>query len=52
MLAGPGCSSLGAGAMLELGPFGVNSNGKTLYPRRHSWNRGQWVSAMEDDISL
>ncbi|XP_052194316.1 serine carboxypeptidase II-2-like [Diospyros lotus] len=36
---GPGCSSLGAGAMLELGPFGVNSNGKTLYPRRHSWNK-------------
>ncbi|KAF2309879.1 hypothetical protein GH714_005469 [Hevea brasiliensis] len=28
---GPGCSSLGFGAMEELGPFRVNSDGKTLY---------------------
>ncbi|KVH93255.1 Peptidase S10, serine carboxypeptidase [Cynara cardunculus var. scolymus] len=37
--AGPGCSSLGVGAMLEIGPFGVNPDGKTLYSRRFSWNK-------------
>ncbi|XP_027112450.1 putative serine carboxypeptidase-like 23 [Coffea eugenioides] len=36
---GPGCSSLGYGAMMELGPFGVNPDGTTLYLRRHAWNR-------------
>ncbi|XP_073110260.1 serine carboxypeptidase 1 isoform X2 [Elaeis guineensis] len=35
---GPGCSSLGAGAMVELGPFGVNSDGRTLYANIHAWN--------------
>ncbi|CAN6306433.1 unnamed protein product [Urochloa humidicola] len=36
---GPGCSSFGSGAMLELGPFSVCSDNKTLYRKRHSWNR-------------
>ncbi|VFQ72127.1 unnamed protein product [Cuscuta campestris] len=36
---GPGLSSLGAGAFLEIGPFGVNPDGKTLYPRKFSWNK-------------
>lgn len=36
---GPGCSSLGYGAMMELGPFGVNPDGRTLYSRKFSWNR-------------
>ncbi|CAA2978318.1 Serine carboxypeptidase II-3 [Olea europaea subsp. europaea] len=35
---GPGCSSLGMGAMTELGPFGVNPDGKTLYKRKFAWN--------------
>ncbi|PPS16740.1 hypothetical protein GOBAR_AA03838 [Gossypium barbadense] len=35
---GPGCSSLAYGAMEELGPFRVHSNGKTLYRNRYSWN--------------
>lgn len=39
-LAGPGCSSLGFGAMQELGPFGVKPDGKTLYSRTFSWNKG------------
>ncbi|XP_075094133.1 serine carboxypeptidase II-1 isoform X2 [Nicotiana tabacum] len=38
---GPGCSSLGFGAMLELGPFGVNPDGKTLYSRRFAWNKAE-----------
>uniref|UniRef100_A0A5B7C9Z1 Putative serine carboxypeptidase-like 23 n=1 Tax=Davidia involucrata TaxID=16924 RepID=A0A5B7C9Z1_DAVIN len=36
---GPGCSSLGVGAMVEIGPFGVRPDGKTLYLRRHAWNK-------------
>ncbi|KAE8816527.1 Serine carboxypeptidase II-3 [Hordeum vulgare] len=34
----PGCSSFGAGAMLELGPFSVHSDNKTLYKKKHAWN--------------
>ncbi|PWA86959.1 serine carboxypeptidase-like 40 [Artemisia annua] len=37
-LPGPGCSSLAYGAMQELGPFQVNSDGKTLYRNEFSWN--------------
>ncbi|CAA0816583.1 Serine carboxypeptidase-like 40 [Striga hermonthica] len=36
---GPGCSSLGYGAMEELGPFRVCSDGKTLYENEYAWNR-------------
>lgn len=36
---GPGCSSLGVGAMVEIGPFGVKSDGKSLYARQFSWNK-------------
>ncbi|RWR79347.1 Peptidase S10 [Cinnamomum micranthum f. kanehirae] len=35
---GPGCSSFGDGAMMELGPFRVRSDGKTLYQNPHAWN--------------
>jgi serine carboxypeptidase-like clade 2 len=35
---GPGCSSLGYGAMTELGPFGVNPDGKTLFRNKQAWN--------------
>ncbi|KAL0387913.1 UNVERIFIED_CONTAM: Serine carboxypeptidase-like 40 [Sesamum radiatum] len=35
---GPGCSSLAYGAMQELGPFRVHSDGKTLYKNRFAWN--------------
>ncbi|KAH7857734.1 hypothetical protein Vadar_015980 [Vaccinium darrowii] len=38
-LPGPGCSSLGVGAMVEIGPFGVNPDGKTLYTREHAWTQ-------------
>ncbi|KAF7831572.1 serine carboxypeptidase II-3-like [Senna tora] len=36
--SGPGCSSLGYGAMEELGPFRVNSDGKTLFRNEYAWN--------------
>ncbi|KAK6131916.1 hypothetical protein DH2020_034353 [Rehmannia glutinosa] len=35
---GHGCSSL-LGAMVEIGPFGVNPDGKSLYRRRFAWNK-------------
>ncbi|XP_051144146.1 serine carboxypeptidase-like 40 [Andrographis paniculata] len=35
---GPGCSSLGYGAMEELGPFRVHRDGKTLYHNPFAWN--------------
>ncbi|KAJ0077051.1 hypothetical protein Patl1_36184 [Pistacia atlantica] len=35
---GPGCSSFGYGAMMELGPFQVNSDGKSLSLNRYAWN--------------
>lgn len=38
--AGPGCSSLAFGAMQELGPFRVLSDGKTLYRNLFAWNNG------------
>jgi serine carboxypeptidase-like clade 2 len=38
---GPGCSSLGYGAMEEVGPFRVMSDGKTLYGNPYSWNHGK-----------
>nr|QDZ06030.1 serine carboxypeptidase [Pinus taeda] len=44
---GPGCSSLGYGAMTELGPFWVNPDGKTLHFNRYSWNRGVMVAFLQ-----
>ncbi|KAK1302776.1 Serine carboxypeptidase II-3 [Acorus calamus] len=35
---GPGCSSFGAGAMEELGPFRVNKDGSTLSRNNYAWN--------------
>lgn len=37
--AGPGCSSVGVGALLELGPFFSNYNGTGLVRNEHSWNK-------------
>ncbi|KAK6938721.1 Peptidase S10, serine carboxypeptidase, partial [Dillenia turbinata] len=35
---GPGCSSLGNGALIELGPFRVNKDGRTLHKNQYAWN--------------
>ncbi|KAI5059489.1 hypothetical protein GOP47_0025808 [Adiantum capillus-veneris] len=36
---GPGCSSMGYGAMEELGPFKIHPNGSGLYANPHPWNK-------------
>ncbi|GLJ15423.1 hypothetical protein SUGI_0253140 [Cryptomeria japonica] len=36
---GPGCSSVAYGAAEELGPFHINSDGKTLFLNPYSWNK-------------
>ncbi|PKU76996.1 serine carboxypeptidase II-3 [Dendrobium catenatum] len=49
---GPGCSSLGAGAMRELGPFRVNSDGKTLYANEAAWNNVANVIFLESPAGV
>lgn len=41
-ISGPGCSSLG-GAMLEIGPFFVNRDNKTLSRNKYAWNNGRLI---------
>ncbi|EFJ11686.1 serine carboxypeptidase-like enzyme [Selaginella moellendorffii] len=36
---GPGCSSVGAGAFGEIGPFSVDISGTKLEKRRDAWNK-------------
>lgn len=38
---GPGCSSIAYGEAEEIGPFHINSDGKTLYLNPYSWNQGE-----------
>ncbi|XP_071690091.1 serine carboxypeptidase-like 40 [Rutidosis leptorrhynchoides] len=49
---GPGCSSLAYGAMQELGPFRVNSDGKTLYRNKFAWNRAANVLFLESPAGV
>ncbi|CAM0951704.1 unnamed protein product [Alopecurus aequalis] len=49
---GPGCSSLGAGAFQELGPFRVNPDGKTLSRNRHAWNNVANVIFLESPAGV
>ncbi|KAL6140473.1 hypothetical protein ACLB2K_058774 [Fragaria x ananassa] len=49
---GPGCSSLGFGAMEELGPFRVNSNGNSLYMNDYAWNNEANVLFLESPAGV
>ncbi|XP_028776304.1 serine carboxypeptidase-like 40 isoform X2 [Neltuma alba] len=49
---GPGCSSLAYGAMQELGPFRVNSDGKTLQTNKYSWNYAANVLFLESPAGV
>ncbi|CAK9147525.1 unnamed protein product [Ilex paraguariensis] len=49
---GPGCSSLAYGAMQELGPFRVHSDGKTLFKNRFAWNHAANVLFLESPAGV
>ncbi|KAL4038992.1 hypothetical protein IC575_002634 [Cucumis melo] len=49
---GPGCSSLAYGAMAELGPFRVRSDGKTLFQNKFSWNHAANVLFLESPTGV
>lgn len=40
IFVGPGCSSIGYGAAVELGPFKIKTNGTGLEFNKYAWNTG------------
>ncbi|CAM0951732.1 unnamed protein product [Alopecurus aequalis] len=49
---GPGCSSIGYGAMMELGPFRVNRDNKTLSRNSQAWNNVANVIFLESPAGV
>ncbi|KAF8017745.1 hypothetical protein BT93_H2827 [Corymbia citriodora subsp. variegata] len=49
---GPGCSSVGYGAAVELGPLRVNANGTGLLYNKHAWNREANLLFVESPVGV
>ncbi|KAH9323556.1 hypothetical protein KI387_018195, partial [Taxus chinensis] len=49
---GPGCSSVGYGAAIELGPFKVEKNTSSLRLNRYSWNREANMLFLEAPVGV
>ncbi|XP_012842586.1 PREDICTED: serine carboxypeptidase-like 33 [Erythranthe guttata] len=49
---GPGCSSIGYGAAVELGPLRVGKNGANLEFNPHSWNKEANLLFVESPIGV
>ncbi|KAL8108689.1 hypothetical protein AgCh_024957 [Apium graveolens] len=49
---GPGCSSIGSGAMMELGPYRVNSDRKTLSKNKFAWNNEKFPEYKTRDFFI
>ncbi|KAJ0943660.1 putative carboxypeptidase D [Helianthus annuus] len=52
LTGGPGCSSFGGGAMLELGPFRVNADNTTLSHNKYAWNNVANVLFLESPAGV
>ncbi|KAK2990186.1 hypothetical protein RJ640_014638 [Escallonia rubra] len=49
---GPGCSSIGYGAAVELGPLTVNKNGVGLDFNEHAWNKEANLLFVESPVGV
>ncbi|PWZ12637.1 Serine carboxypeptidase-like 40 [Zea mays] len=49
---GPGCSSVGYGAMIEIGPFRITSDNKTLSRNENAWNSEANVLFLESPAGV
>ncbi|KAG9149180.1 hypothetical protein Leryth_003173 [Lithospermum erythrorhizon] len=49
---GPACSSLGNGALMELGPFRVNPDGESLWLNKFAWNNEANIIFLESPAGV
>ncbi|XP_020230241.1 serine carboxypeptidase-like 33 [Cajanus cajan] len=49
---GPGCSSIGYGAVVEIGPLLVNENGEGLHFNNYSWNQEANLLFVESPVGI
>ncbi|KAM0910263.1 hypothetical protein ACQ4PT_014258 [Festuca glaucescens] len=49
---GPGCSSFGIGAFREIGPFLIDTDGKTLCRNRHAWTTAANMLFLDSPVGV